>query len=464
MKILTYLKNGLWLCVLAACLVLPSCKKNTSDLQLNGDAEMKSFTANGVKGTINTVSHEIDIVLPFGSDLSKVSPVIQLGSGAAVTPASGEMVDMTLPVSYQVINGNIYNNYTVKATVETAFTSFKIDTVSGIVNDVNHTITVTMPPGSNVSNVAPTITLSAGLTISPAIGTPQDFTKPVKYTVTSSVTSIAYTVTVTVQTAIPYIAYIGTAANRAGITNPDEKAAADWLFANYPYAEYVAFDDVNSGAVNLAKYKLIWWHYDSSQALPDISNWGNVLTALKTYYAAGGSFLFSGYADQYLTSLNIIPSGKGPNNVFGDSSPSIDANNDWGMSFGGAASNPLFVGLTLSATSSTTAYLLGKGTERENHTAQWKVSDWGGYVNTAGWEAQTGGIALASTDGSTTDNTVNVAEFPSKNNSGKTLVIALGAYDWYNEPNPSTNAPSIANPYLPNIQKMTANAISILTQ
>lgn len=464
MKSINYLKNHIWLFVLASCLVLSACKKNTSDLQLNTNAEMASFTANGVTGSINDTTHVISLVLPFGSDITKISPTIKIASGATVTPASGQLVDMSLPVTYQVINGNIYNNYTIKASVQSAFQTFKIDTTAGVVNDVNHTVTVTVPPGTSVTSVVPSITLSTGLTISPAIGTPQNFTQPVKYTVTSSVASVTYTVTVTVQSAIPYIAFIGTAANRAGITNPDELAAANWLFSNYTHVDYIAFNDVNGGAVNLSKYKVIWWHYDSSQALPDISNWANVITAMKNYYAAGGNFFFSGYADQYLTTLGIIPANDGPNNVFGDSSPGIDPNNDWGMSFASAQSNPLFQGLTPSATSQTTVWLLGKGTERENHTAQWKVSDWGGYVNTAGWQTATGGIALASTDGSTTDNTVNIAEFPSKNKSGETIIIALGAYDWYNEPNPGTGAASIPNVYLPNIKKLTSNALNILTQ
>lgn len=460
----TILKNRLWLFILGIVLVLSACKKNQSDIVLNTNADISTFTANGVNGTINETTKVINIVLPFGSDVTKVKPSVKIANGAIVSPASDASVDLSLPVTYKVINGNIFSTYTVKASVQPAFSSFKIDTVTGVVNDINRTISVTMPPGSNVSNIAPGITLSPGLTISPAIGTPQDFTKPVNYTVTSSVTSVTYTVNVTVQAAIPYIAYIGTAATRAGITNPDEKAAADWLFANYPHAEYVSFDNINSGAVNMAKYKVVWWHYDSSQTLPDISNWGNVLTALKTYYAAGGNFFFTTYAVRYLPSLGIIPQGKGPNNVFGDPSPGIDANNDWGISFNGNASDPLFQGLTVSPSDPTKAYLLGKGTERENHTAQWKVSDWGGYTNTAGWQAQTGGIALASTDGSTTDNTVNIAKFPSKNNSGITLVINLGAYDWYNEPDPNTNTPSIANPYKSNIIKLTQNALSILTQ
>lgn len=455
---------NIWL-VLLGLVALTACKKNNkSDLVLNTDVTLTSFTANGVKATVNDTTHVINVVLPFGSDLSKVAPVIKLPEGATITPASGETVDLSVPVTYQVINGNIYNNYTVKASVQTAFLSFKIDTVAGVVNDLSHTINVTMPPGSVVSNVAPAISLSPGLTISPSASTPQDFTQPVKYTVTSSVASITYTVNVTVQAAIPYIAFVGTASTRAGITNLEEAAAANWLFANYPHAEYLAFNDINTGAVNLSKYKVIWWHYETSQALPDISNWANVITNLKAYYAAGGNFFFTGYAPEYLTTLGIIPSNHGVNNVFGGPPPSIDPNNDWGISFVGNEANPLFQGLALTTAKPSTAYLLGKGTERENNTAQWKVSDWGGYVNTAGWQTATGGIALASTDGSTTDNTVNIAEFPSVNKSGKTIEFGLGAYVWFNEPDATTGAASIPNVYLPNIQKLTSNALGILTQ
>jgi hypothetical protein len=460
----TILNKGNWLLLICLFTFFTACKKNNADLALNGNADITGFTANGASATISESAKTIKITLPFGSDVTKVKPTFTVPAGSVVTPASGEAVDMSLPVTYKVVNGNIYSTYNVSAKVQPAFVSFKIDTVSGVVNDLSRTINLTMPPGSSVNNVIPKIVLSTGLTISPAADKAQDFTKPVNYTVTSSVTSVTYTVNVTVLANIPYIAYVGFASSRSGITNPDEKAAADWLFGNYPHAEYVVFDDINTGKVNLSKYKVIWWHYDSSQQLPDVSNYGNILNALKAYYAGGGNFLFSGYADQYLVPLGIVPNGKGPNNVFGDSNPGIDPNNDWGTSFPGQAANPLFQGLTVSATNPTTAYLLGKGVQRENHTAQWKVNEWGGYGNTAGWQAATGGIALASTDGSNTDNTVNIAQWPSVNKSGRTIIFALGAYDWYNEPDANTGAPSIANPYKPNIIKLTQNALSILTQ
>lgn len=281
------IKNKFRLVIICLAVIINACKKNSSDINLSANADISAFTANGVSATISESAKTIKITLPFGSDITKVKPTFTIASGAVASPALGEVVDMSLPVTYKVINGNIYSTYTVTATIQPAFVSFKIDTVAGVINDINRTITVTMPPGSVVSNVVPKIVLSSGLTISPTADKAQDFTKPVTYTVTSSVTSVTYTVNVTVLNSIPYIAYVGFASTRAGITNPDEKAAADWLFANYPNAEYVVFDDINTGKVNLAKYKVIWWHYDSGQQLPDMTNYANIINALKAYYASG---------------------------------------------------------------------------------------------------------------------------------------------------------------------------------
>ena len=38
------------------------------------------------------------------------------------------------------------------------------------------------------------------------------------------------------------VAFLGTAATRAEITNMDEITAADWLFQNFPGAKYISFD------------------------------------------------------------------------------------------------------------------------------------------------------------------------------------------------------------------------------
>lgn len=70
--------------------------------------------------------------------------------------------------------------------------------VTGSVDDA--AIAVRVPYGADVTALVPTITISAGATVSPASGDPQDFTDPVTYTVTAAdgATSAEYSVTVTV--------------------------------------------------------------------------------------------------------------------------------------------------------------------------------------------------------------------------------------------------------------------------
>jgi outer membrane protein assembly factor BamB len=67
--------------------------------------------------------------------------------------------------------------------------TFSFSTFSPIINasidSVQRVITVSMPYGTNVSSLIPTITISNKATILPASGSVQDFTKPVVYTVTA---------------------------------------------------------------------------------------------------------------------------------------------------------------------------------------------------------------------------------------------------------------------------------------
>jgi len=69
--------------------------------------------------------------------------------------------------------------------------------VSGIINGTN--IGVTVPYGTDVTNLNPTITIDVGASISPSSGVAQDFTNTVVYTVTAENTSTQnYNVTVTI--------------------------------------------------------------------------------------------------------------------------------------------------------------------------------------------------------------------------------------------------------------------------
>jgi len=72
--------------------------------------------------------------------------------------------------------------------------------VSGIINEVEKTITVKVAKGTTVTALVPTITVSEKATVSPASGISQNFTNPVIYTVTAEDgTTVTYTVTVDIQ-------------------------------------------------------------------------------------------------------------------------------------------------------------------------------------------------------------------------------------------------------------------------
>jgi len=79
----------------------------------------------------------------------------------------------------------------------TAF-SFTTPTATGVITEADHTIAVTVPFGTNVTTLIPTIVIT-GASVSPASGVAHDFTSPVTYTVTAADSSAqAYIVTVTI--------------------------------------------------------------------------------------------------------------------------------------------------------------------------------------------------------------------------------------------------------------------------
>ncbi len=264
------------------------------------------------------------------------------------------------------------------------------------------------------------------------------------------------------------MAFLSTAATANDITDPDEKAAWNWLINDNPEAQFVSFSSVKSHNADLGAYTVIWWHEDNSQDLPAIALDATVLTELKAYYANGGSFLLTSFGARYVEALGVVPAGKGPNNSFGDPRGNqwVEPTWSWGISFKGHESHPAFAGLTLTADKPyATAYMLSNGTYRLNHTAQWYIPDWGGYGSPANWRSQTGGIDLGSTEWDGDHNTVvTMAEFPRTAEHGKTIVISPGCYDWYSEADPSNPSNQPANSYLSNIQKMTTNVLKYLSK
>jgi hypothetical protein len=175
-----------------------------------------AFSFNGltpaVTATINGTA--ITATVPYGTSVTALVATFTT-TGASVKVGSTVQVsgttqnDFTNPVTYTVTAAdNSTQNYTVTVTVgsNTAalITSFNFTSLSvtGTINNTPnpHTVSLTVPYGTNVTGLTPTIAVSPGATVSPASGVAKDFTNPVAYTVTAqdTVTTQAYTVTVTV--------------------------------------------------------------------------------------------------------------------------------------------------------------------------------------------------------------------------------------------------------------------------
>ena len=161
------------------------------------------FAAYAVVGAINEDTKTIVATLPYGTDVTALVPMITT-TGKSVSPASGAAQDFTDPVAYTVTaEDKSTQTYTVAITVAAnpakAINDFSFNGLgAGVINETNHVITVTVPFGTKVNALTPTIVIN-GVAVSPASGMTQDFTHSVIYTVTAADdTTQAYTVTATI--------------------------------------------------------------------------------------------------------------------------------------------------------------------------------------------------------------------------------------------------------------------------
>ena len=155
----------------------------------------------------------VALTVPYGTDVTSLVPTIT-HTGVSVSPASGVPQDFTNPVTYTVTAENsTTQTYTVTVTVALnpakAITAFSFNgltpNVIGTVNEAAKTVALTVPYGTDVTALVPTIT-HTGASVSPNTGVTQNFTNPVIYTVTAEDGSTQiYTVTVTVAAEEPII-------------------------------------------------------------------------------------------------------------------------------------------------------------------------------------------------------------------------------------------------------------------
>ncbi|MCX7953859.1 MAG: DUF5018 domain-containing protein [Bacteroidales bacterium] len=204
---------------------------------LNNEANIISFNIpNQISSTINHNDTSVTVLMPYGTDVTNLTPEIIVSPGATINPPSGVAQNFTNPVIYTVISEDntsikYWKVYVIVGLNNQAdILSFEIPgQISSNINYADTSVTVLMPHGTNLTNLTPIITISQGAIITPPSGTPQDFTNPVIYTVTAQdgITTKYWKVTVT--TAPPQIDVI---VEWTFPNNPDDSLADGGIPAN----------------------------------------------------------------------------------------------------------------------------------------------------------------------------------------------------------------------------------------
>lgn len=158
------------------------------------------FVLNGVHGTIDQANKIINVKLPVDTDLRNLIPTDIAYSAETITPAVDAALNFTIsqtytlyatdmsPVSY-VVNVDTTGDDTAE------ITSYIVSGYEGDIDNINNTITLTVPAGMDLTDVTPDIIKYEGKRISPSKTASVDLTNDAEYNVISqSDASRKYTV------------------------------------------------------------------------------------------------------------------------------------------------------------------------------------------------------------------------------------------------------------------------------
>ena len=157
-----------------------------------------------------TINSGVQLVLgrvPYGTNVTNLVPSIGISPGASIDPLPGVATDFTNPVTYIVVaeNGSSFQDWVVailvEANTETDILSFEIPELlaPAIIDNTLHTVVGSVPFGTDLSALLPSIVLSGGATINPLSDVVTDFSSTVTYTVTADdgTTTQDWTVSIT---------------------------------------------------------------------------------------------------------------------------------------------------------------------------------------------------------------------------------------------------------------------------
>ena len=154
---------------------------------LSGGNGISEFAIKGAE-FVQYGDTNITVFVPHNTDVTALTPTFKIDYNATVSPAIGTVQNFTNPVTYTVTaeNGTTRSYVvTVKKMSDTSIiNAFSIGAYTGKINNTNHTVVVTVPYGTDVTALTPTVTVGFMVTVSPKSGTTMNFTNPVTYKVT----------------------------------------------------------------------------------------------------------------------------------------------------------------------------------------------------------------------------------------------------------------------------------------
>jgi len=293
-----------------------------------GDPKILSFTIGENAGVIDEDNNTINVEIGSqDGDIANLAPNFVIADGTSVDVASGVSRNFTSPVTYTVLSNDGFSasEYTVVVNqIEgPKINSFTIEESSGVIDNEENTIYVSMPAGTDLTNLSPIINLPEGQSIDPASEVETDFTEPVEYTVTNieNVTK-TYTVTVETQQANPTkYAFLGEQADIESLVDDDAKAAATWMQNTYgDDFEYIQFSEISPQTMAEIKVAMIYYLSpaedlgysatpDNASTLlpPSLRPEGAKAQVLKNWVQNGGGMLIAGDANPLIFSLDRVP-------------------------------------------------------------------------------------------------------------------------------------------------------------
>lgn len=140
MKLANILSKSSWAVMFSAALLVTGCDNDEFEpltVDLSKEVKITEFAIVGATSVaIDEKTKTITVVFPGGSNVSAIVPDFTVSSGATVTPNPGTALDLRIPQTFTVKNGNLYSTYKIEASVlaVTAFLSHH-ESVNDITDD-----------------------------------------------------------------------------------------------------------------------------------------------------------------------------------------------------------------------------------------------------------------------------------------------------------------------------------------